>query len=163
MQKLSDLAPGMMLEGVVTNVAAFGAFVDVGVHQDGLVHVSAMSRHFVSDPREVVKSGDVVRVKVLDVDVARKRIALTLRLDDEPEREGRGQPRPPQPVSSRGRRGGPPPGAGRGAAAGGGRDGAAGGGRGGAAGGGGAMADALRRAGLAHGPGEGEDRRPGRR
>ena len=75
----------MMLEGVVTNVAAFGAFVDVGVHQDGLVHVSAMSRTFVSDPREVVKSGDVVRVKVLDVDVPRKRISLTLRLDDNPD------------------------------------------------------------------------------
>ena len=64
-EKLADLAPGMVLEGVVTNVAAFGAFVDVGVHQDGLVHVSAMSRGFVADPREVVKSGDVVRVKVL--------------------------------------------------------------------------------------------------
>ena len=74
----------MLLEGVVTNVAAFGAFVDVGVHQDGLVHVSAMSSSFVSDPREVVKSGDVVRVKVLEVDEARKRISLTLRLDDEP-------------------------------------------------------------------------------
>jgi uncharacterized protein len=74
----------MVLEGVVTNVAAFGAFVDVGVHQDGLVHVSAMSRQFVSDPRDVVKSGEVVRVKVLEVDEARKRISLTLRLDDEP-------------------------------------------------------------------------------
>jgi uncharacterized protein len=73
-----------VLEGVVTNVAAFGAFVDVGVHQDGLVHVSAMSRQFVSDPRDVVKSGEVVRVKVLEVDEARKRISLTLRLDDEP-------------------------------------------------------------------------------
>ena len=82
--KISDLRPGMVLEGQVTNVAAFGAFVDVGVHQDGLVHVSAMSRQFVSDPREVVKSGDVVRVKVLEVDEARKRISLTLRLDDEP-------------------------------------------------------------------------------
>jgi len=82
--KIADLKPGMLLEGVVTNVAAFGAFVDVGVHQDGLVHVSAMSTSFVSDPREVVKSGDVVRVKVLDVDEARKRISLTLRLDDEP-------------------------------------------------------------------------------
>ena len=81
--KISDLRPGMVLEGQVTNVAAFGAFVDVGVHQDGLVHVSAMSRQFVSDPREVVKSGDVVRVKVLEVDEARKRISLTLRLDDE--------------------------------------------------------------------------------
>ncbi|MBC3192684.1 RNA-binding transcriptional accessory protein [Pseudonocardia sp. C8] len=82
--KISDLRPGMLLEGVVTNVAAFGAFVDVGVHQDGLVHVSAMSKDFVSDPRDVVKSGDVVKVKVLDVDEARKRISLTLRLDDEP-------------------------------------------------------------------------------
>ncbi|GAB3299673.1 Tex family protein [Parasphingorhabdus pacifica] len=82
-EKLQDLKAGMQLEGVVTNVAAFGAFVDVGVHQDGLVHVSAMSKNFVNDPREVVKSGDVVRVKVLDVDVPRKRISLTLRLDDE--------------------------------------------------------------------------------
>ncbi|MFC5951416.1 Tex family protein [Pseudonocardia lutea] len=84
--KIADLRPGMVLEGVVTNVAAFGAFVDVGVHQDGLVHVSAMSSQFVSDPREVVKSGDVVKVKVLDVDEDRKRISLTLRLDDEPGR-----------------------------------------------------------------------------
>jgi uncharacterized protein len=76
----------MLLEGVVTNVAAFGAFVDVGVHQDGLVHVSAMSRTFVKDPREVVKPGDVVRVKVLDVDLPRQRISLTLRLDDEAQR-----------------------------------------------------------------------------
>jgi uncharacterized protein len=86
--KLSDLKPGMLLEGVVTNVAAFGAFVDVGVHQDGLVHVSAMSRNFVKDPRDVVKSGDVVRVKVMEVDTARKRVSLTLRLDDEPETRG---------------------------------------------------------------------------
>ncbi|MFF8414728.1 Tex family protein [Streptomyces omiyaensis] len=82
-EKLGDLAPGMVLEGVVTNVAAFGAFVDVGVHQDGLVHVSAMSRTFVKDPRDVVKPGDVVKVKVLDVDIPRKRISLTLRLNDE--------------------------------------------------------------------------------
>jgi uncharacterized protein len=80
--KISDLEPGMVLEGVVTNVAAFGAFVDVGVHQDGLVHVSAMAKTFVKDPRNVVKPGDVVRVKVLDVDVPRNRIGLTLRLDD---------------------------------------------------------------------------------
>ncbi|HSK95449.1 MAG TPA: Tex family protein [Euzebyales bacterium] len=80
---LSDLVPGMQLEGVVTNVAAFGAFVDVGVHQDGLVHVSAMARRFVKNPRDIVKPGDVVRVKVLDVDIPRKRISLTLRLDDE--------------------------------------------------------------------------------
>jgi uncharacterized protein len=89
--KLGDLEPGMTLEGVVTNVAAFGAFVDVGVHQDGLVHVSAMSRNFVSDPREVAKPGDIVRVKVLGVDVARKRISLTLRLDDEVD-DGSGGP-----------------------------------------------------------------------
>ncbi|BFO17409.1 hypothetical protein SHKM778_37970 [Streptomyces sp. KM77-8] len=83
----------MVLEGVVTNVAAFGAFVDVGVHQDGLVHVSAMSRTFVKDPRDVVKPGDIVKVKVLEVDIPRKRISLTLRLDDEaaPQREQRGQ------------------------------------------------------------------------
>ena len=80
-EKLEDLTPGMILEGVVTNVAAFGAFVDVGVHQDGLVHISAMSRRFVKDPRDVVKPGDVVQVTVLDVDVPRKRISLTLRLD----------------------------------------------------------------------------------
>ncbi len=82
-ETLNDLKPGMVLEGAVTNVAAFDAFVDVGVHQDGLVHVSAMSKTFVKDPREVVKPGDIVRVKVLEVDDARKRIALTLRLDDE--------------------------------------------------------------------------------
>ncbi|ONI78611.1 RNA-binding transcriptional accessory protein [Actinosynnema sp. ALI-1.44] len=82
-EKIADLKPGMTLEGVVTNVAAFGAFVDIGVHQDGLVHVSAMSRNFVKDPRDVVKPGDIVKVKVLDVDIPRKRIGLTLRLDDE--------------------------------------------------------------------------------
>jgi uncharacterized protein len=82
-EKIGDLKPGMIFEGTVSNVAAFGAFVDIGVHQDGLVHVSAMSSKFVSDPREVVKSGQVVKVKVLDVDVPRKRISLTLRLDDE--------------------------------------------------------------------------------
>ena len=90
-ETLEDLRPGMVLEGVVTNVAAFGAFVDVGVHQDGLVHVSAMSRTFVSDPRTVVKSGDVVRVKVLSVDVPRHRISLTLRLDDEAPAAAGGQ------------------------------------------------------------------------
>jgi uncharacterized protein len=82
-ETLKDLKPGMVLEGAVTNVAAFGAFVDIGVHQDGLVHISAMSKSFIKDPREVVKSGDIVRVKVLKVDLARKRIALTLRLDDD--------------------------------------------------------------------------------
>ncbi|MFD4143700.1 Tex family protein, partial [Streptomyces sp. NPDC058572] len=116
-EKIGDLVSGMVLEGVVTNVAAFGAFVDVGVHQDGLVHVSAMSKTFVKDPRDVVKSGDVVKVKVLDVDIPRKRISLTLRLDDEasaqtaepgaPRRERGG--RPPQPRQgggARDRRGG---------------------------------------------------------
>ncbi|GAB32282.1 Tex family protein [Gordonia otitidis] len=82
-EKVADLKPGMVLEGVVTNVAAFGAFVDVGVHQDGLVHVSAMANRFVSDPHEVVKSGQVVKVKVVEVDVDRQRIGLSLRLDDE--------------------------------------------------------------------------------
>lgn len=82
--EVKDLQPGMILEGTVTNVAAFGAFVDVGVHQDGLVHVSAMSHNFVSDPHEVVRSGQVVTVKVMDVDVQRQRIGLSLRLDDEP-------------------------------------------------------------------------------
>ena len=82
--KVSDLTPGMVLEGTVTNVAAFGAFVDVGVHQDGLVHVSAMSDKFVSDPHDVVSSGQVVKVKVMEVDVERQRIGLSLRLNDEP-------------------------------------------------------------------------------
>jgi uncharacterized protein len=171
-EKVGDLQPGMVLEGVVTNVAAFGAFVDIGVHQDGLVHVSAMSRTFVSDPRSVVKSGDVVRVKVLSVDVGRNRISLTLRLDDDvagtaagqaggrprgeaqrgepPRGEGqRGEGRPPQDQDRGGRGRGPRPGQG----------GSQGGGRGGRPGGGnrgggrdaapeGALADALRRAGL---------------
>ncbi|PZG01420.1 Tex family protein [Micromonospora deserti] len=164
-EKIGDLTPGMVLEGVVTNVAAFGAFVDVGVHQDGLVHVSAMSRTFVKDPREVVKSGDVVRVKVLDVDVPRKRISLTLRLEDDAAADaGRGGPDGAR--RERGGQGGPrgDRGASRGGK-GGGRDGQGGergqgGGRGGpqrqGRGGGatpapanGAMADALRRAGLA--------------
>lgn len=103
-EKISDLASGMVLEGVVTNVAAFGAFVDIGVHQDGLVHVSAMSKTFVKDPRDVVKPGDIVKVKVLDIDIPRKRISLTLRLDDEAtasdQQSGSGRPqrggRPPQ-------------------------------------------------------------------
>lgn len=83
-EKISDLTPGMVMEGTVTNVAAFGAFVDVGVHQDGLVHVSAMSDKFVSDPHDVVSSGQVVKVKVMEVDVDRQRIGLSLRLQDEP-------------------------------------------------------------------------------
>ena len=97
-EDIRDLHPGMVLEGVVSNVAAFGAFVDIGVHQDGLVHISALSDTYVKDPRDVVKAGDIVKVKVLEVDVARKRIALTRRMGDEPgqttsrasgERDGR--------------------------------------------------------------------------
>src|SRR5262249_10310772 len=130
-ETLDDLKPGMMLEGMVTNVAAFGAFVDIGVHQDGLVHVSAMSKNFVKDPREVVKPGDIVRVKVLEVDKARKRIALTLRLDDEvgprSGRSGAASPRSESTHSSS-----------RSAAPGRREDQS-----------GGALADALRRAGLA--------------
>ncbi|MEU2756522.1 MULTISPECIES: Tex family protein [Streptomyces] len=156
-EKLSDLEAGMVLEGVVTNVAAFGAFVDVGVHQDGLVHVSAMSRNFVKDPREVVKPGDIVKVKVMEVDAARKRISLTLRLDDEPGAAGGGRERR---GGGEGRSGGGRPAQSRGA---GGRQGERRGGarapqqRQGRGGGGGqsapppandAMADALRRAGL---------------
>jgi uncharacterized protein len=108
-EKVGDLKVGMVLEGVVTNVAAFGAFVDVGVHQDGLVHVSAMADRFVSDPHEVVRSGQVVRVKVLDVDVERQRIGLTLRLNDAPqqdrgkrtEQRGPKRPNPPRAKESR--------------------------------------------------------------
>jgi uncharacterized protein len=102
-EAIEDLRAGMVLEGSVTNVAAFGAFVDVGVHTDGLVHISAMSRTFIKDPREVVKPGDVVRVKVVEVDVARKRVSLTLRLDDEPARTTPAQERrrrPPAPPRS---------------------------------------------------------------
>ncbi len=90
-EKISDLKPGMVLEGVVTNVAAFGAFVDIGVHQDGLVHVSAMSKTFIKDPREVAKPGDIVKVKVMEVDAARKRISLSMRLDDQPGEDGKQQ------------------------------------------------------------------------
>jgi len=81
-EEIADLRPDMILEGVVTNVAAFGAFVDIGVHQDGLVHISALSNTFVKDPHTVVKAGQVVKVKVLEVDPKRKRIALTMRLTD---------------------------------------------------------------------------------
>ncbi len=84
-EKISDLTPGMILEGAITNVTNFGAFVDVGVHQDGLVHISALSNRFVKDPREVVKAGDIVKVKVMEVDAQRKRIGLSMRLDDTPE------------------------------------------------------------------------------
>ncbi|MFF8289736.1 Tex family protein [Streptomyces sp. NPDC016309] len=170
-EKIGDLEQGMVLEGVVTNVAAFGAFVDVGVHQDGLVHVSAMSRTYVKDPREVVKPSDVVKVKVLDVDVPRKRISLTLRLDDAPADAASGSGAPKR------ERGGRPPqqrqGGGGGGGGGGDRRGA------GAAKGGGrpsqgsapapgnsAMADALRKAGLlgggSGGPGSGASGRSGR-
>ena len=83
-EDVKDLQPGMILEGVVTNVAAFGAFVDIGVHQDGLVHISALSTKFVKDAHEVVKAGQIVKVKVMEVDVKRNRIGLTMRLDDEP-------------------------------------------------------------------------------
>ena len=85
--EVKDLQPSMILEGVITNVTNFGAFVDIGVHQDGLVHISALSDKFISDPREVVKAGDVVKVKVMEVDIARKRIALSMRLSDEPGQE----------------------------------------------------------------------------
>ncbi len=97
-EDLKDLQPGMQLEGVVTNVTNFGAFVDVGVHQDGLVHVSALADKFVKDPREVVKAGDVVRVKVVEVDIARKRIALTMRMGDTLDKRSteRATPSPPQ-------------------------------------------------------------------
>ncbi|AXE23855.1 RNA-binding transcriptional accessory protein [Streptomyces globosus] len=165
-EKIGDLEPGMVLEGVVTNVAAFGAFIDIGVHQDGLAHVSALSKTFVKDPREVVKPGDIVRVKVLDVDIPRKRISLTLRLDDEHgaaaggaprQREdrqgGRGGGRPPQQrgggqggQGGQDRQGGRRGGQGRGGQGDGRRQGQGGGAPAPANS---AMADALRRAGLA--------------
>ncbi|MFE0684031.1 Tex family protein [Streptomyces sp. NPDC058961] len=169
-EKIGDLASGMVLEGVVTNVAAFGAFIDIGVHQDGLAHVSALSKTFVKDPRDVVKPGDIVKVKVLDVDVPRKRISLTLRLDDDASAPGGGTPK-----RERGERGGqgqgqgsrPPQqrqGQGQGQQR---RGGAGGDARGGNRQGGGqgrapapapansAMADALRKAGLVDPKGRG--------
>ncbi len=92
---MNDLLPGMILEGAVTNVTNFGAFVDIGVHQDGLVHISSLSDRFVEDPHTVVKAGDIVKVKVMEVDLPRKRIALTMRLDEQPgdsnARRGGGQ------------------------------------------------------------------------
>lgn len=91
-EKVTDLTLGMILEGTVTNVTNFGAFVDVGVHQDGLVHISALSHEFVSDPRTVVKAGDIVKVKVMEVDVARQRVALTMRLSDEPGQAAASKP-----------------------------------------------------------------------
>ncbi len=97
-EKITDLKPGMRLEGVVTNVTAFGAFVDVGVHQDGLVHISELADRFVKDPREVVKAGDVVKVRVKDVDVERRRIALSMKSgsgDDRPAPGGGDRPGKP--------------------------------------------------------------------
>ena len=101
-ETISDLQPSMILEGVVTNVAAFGAFVDIGVHQDGLVHVSALANKFVKDPHEIVKPGQIVKVRVMEVDVKRQRISLTMRLDDSPHsNEGRGDGNPNPPRSQR--------------------------------------------------------------
>lgn len=158
-EKITDLRPGMILEGTVSNVAAFGAFVDIGVHQDGLVHVSAMSNSFVSDPRTVVKSGQLVRVKVLEIEPTRKRISLTLRLDDEVQATGSEQKNDAgsRSQSQRHRSSGPQGSRGQGSSGqgsagqgkrnnGGGRP--ASGVQGGAAGGNTAMAEALRRAGL---------------
>jgi protein Tex len=111
-ETLSDLKPGMQLEGVVTNVAAFGAFVDIGVHQDGLVHISAMARRRIAAPSEVVKAGDVVRVLVLSVDVPRKRIGLSMRLDDPIDRPAPGsrpEPRPQERAQERSKDHRPPP------------------------------------------------------
>lgn len=89
--EVKDLEIGMILEGVVSNVANFGAFIDIGVHQDGLVHISALTDRYIADPREVVKAGDIVKVKVMEVDVQRKRIALSMRLNDEPGQDNRSQ------------------------------------------------------------------------
>jgi len=107
-ESIKDLVPGMILEGVVSNVANFGAFVDVGVHQDGLVHISAMTDGFISDPRDVVKTGDVVKVKVVEVDVDRKRIAFTMRMGDDVAAKAKGQPAANQ--NATGRSGKPPTG-----------------------------------------------------
>ncbi len=99
-ERIGDLQPGMILEGVVTNVANFGAFVDIGVHQDGLVHISALADQFVKDPRNVVKTGEVVKVKVIEVDLPRQRIALSMRLSDEPVTAAKASP---APLSAKGR------------------------------------------------------------
>lgn len=109
-EEIGDLRPGMVLEGTVTNVAAFGAFVDIGVHQDGLVHVSQLADRFVRDPHEVVKPGDIVRVRVLEVDLKRNRISLTMRRDggaQDADQQNRGQPQKGQPQKGRPDRGGP--------------------------------------------------------
>jgi len=118
-EDIKDLQPGMLLEGTVSNVAAFGAFIDLGVHQDGLVHVSQLSNKFVTDAREVVKTGDIVKVKVVEVDLARQRIALTMKLDTQPQSKGarsadnsyRAPARNERPGSSGGQRGAAPSGA----------------------------------------------------
>lgn len=104
-ETINDLKPGMILEGVVSNVANFGAFVDVGVHQDGLVHISALTNKFISDPREVVKAGDIVKVKVLDVDVARKRISFTMRLEDTPASSNNNDTHNGKPTATRSSKG----------------------------------------------------------
>jgi uncharacterized protein len=101
-EDIKDLKPGMVLEGTVTNVAAFGAFVDVGVHQDGLVHVSQLSDSFVKDPHAVVKAGDVVKVRVVEVDVARKRIGLTMKSDGGASAKDQARERDPVAKSVRG-------------------------------------------------------------
>jgi protein Tex len=108
-EEVKDLRPGMILEGVVTNVAAFGAFVDIGVHQDGLVHVSALSNTFVKDPHTIVKAGQVVKVKVLEVDLARKRIALTMRMGDEPKKHDASSQRGAPLSKQQARHNAPPP------------------------------------------------------
>src|SRR5690349_25043288 len=99
----------MILEGRVTNVAAFGAFVDIGVHQDGLVHVSALSHNFVKDPRDAVKAGDIVKVKVMEVDLPRQRIGLSMRLDDEPGQARGARPAGNDDRNARPQRGAPAP------------------------------------------------------
>jgi uncharacterized protein len=117
-ETLKDLEPGMVLEGTVTNVTHFGAFVDIGVHQDGLVHISALSDRFVEDPRTVVKAGDIVKVKVMNVDLQRSRIGLSMRMDDTPDsadggdarqaprrREGGGKGKGPRSQQGRGQAG----------------------------------------------------------
>jgi uncharacterized protein len=105
-EAIEDLRPGMLLEGTVTNVTNFGAFVDVGVHQDGLVNISMLAEQFVKDPHAIVKAGQVVRVKVLEVDPARKRIALTMRLTEPAARSERGPPKPRDPRGAAPRAGG---------------------------------------------------------
>lgn len=103
-ETLNDLKPGMILEGSVTNVTNFGAFVDIGVHQDGLVHISALSDQFVKDPREVVKAGDIVKVKVVEIDIPRKRVGLTMRLDDAAGEKITGAGAPPARKAGPGKR-----------------------------------------------------------